>query len=599
VGNSNIANVAAISTTTGFATGWNPAPDAAVFALEVSGNTIYIGGANWTAPVGTRSRKYLAAIDATTGIAVNTWNPNPNNNVRAIAIVGSTVYVGGDFTTISVANRRGFAALNAGNGAAQSLDLQLQSAGTANLIRSLLVQSNVLFVGGSFTNALGAVHPMLVGVDLATGQAVPTPLGSEFNGPLGAVFGASALAGANGTVFVGGEFQSIGGVARQRAGALSLSTGAPLPWAPAFDATVLSFAHGSNRVYVGGAFTNLNSTNQVRGLAAVDPINGEPLAFTFLGTNQFTGVRVSALAVSSNVVYAGGDFTFFGNVQRRLVAALNAVNGSLITNFDAKLGGGGFSGGVTGLAVSRTNLYLAGDFTAVNSVSVPRLAAVSLTDGTARNWTPSPNQPVATLAVAGDNLLVGGAFTQIGGVTLRNFAMYSLMDHTLLPVDASLPNFAQGIAAIGATPTAIYVGGGFDSIGGEFRLNLANLAGFNAAAYEWDPAPDLPPVAIVVTDEAAFVAGPYRTMGRFPTNQVSGFFSVFPRAPRILRTTLAGNNLTLQYTTGDRTDAVLQATPQLENPDWVNIATNDIPGYSASHSVPVTPGDRFFRAVAR
>ena len=42
-----------------------------------------------------------------------------------------------------------------------------------------------------------------------------------------------------------------------------------------------------------------------------------------------------------------------------------------------------------------------------------------------------------------------------------------------------------------------------------------------------------------------------------------------------------------------------QATPQLENPDWVNIATNDIPGYSASHSVPVTPGDRFFRAVAR
>ena len=261
--------------------------------------------------------------------------------------------------------------------------------------------------------------------------------------------------------------------------------------------------------------------------------------------------------------------------------------------------GGGFSG-VSSLAVSRTNLYVAGDFTTVNAVSVPRLAAVSLTDGTARNWIPNPNQTVATLAVTADNLLVGGAFTQIGGVTLRNFAMYSLTDHTLLPVDASLPNFAQGISAIGATPTAIYVGGGFDSIGGEFRLNLANLAGFNAAAYEWDPAPDLAPTAIVVTDEAALIAGPYRTMGRFPTNQVNGFFSVFSRAPLMLRTTLTTTNtIRLQTTTGDRTDAVLQATPQLENPDWVNIATNDIPGYSGTFEVPVTPGSRFFRAVAR
>jgi hypothetical protein len=302
----------------------------------------------------------------------------------------------------------------------------------------------------------------------------------------------------------------------------------------------------------------------------------------------------------SNSLFVGGSFTAVGAAQRRFLAAVEPTTGNALTDFDAKLGGG--FAGVTTLAVAGPNLFVGGDFTTVNAASFPGLAGLTATNGAPLSWPapPNPNQPVTALSVTADNLYVGGGFSTIGGVTLRSFAAFSLADRSLLPVDASLPAFIN-VNAIGATPTAIYVGGSFDSIGGEFRLNLGNLAGFNAAAYEWDPAPDQPPTVITLTDQYAAVGGPFRFLGRSPTNQVNGFLAVFNRAPKILRTTLVSpNTIRMLATAGDRTDVVIQASPDLENPNWVNVTTNDVPGFSWTADVPVGANpQRFFRAVAR
>ncbi|HMD68510.1 MAG TPA: hypothetical protein VKF42_06470, partial [Chitinivibrionales bacterium] len=59
--------------------------------------TVYTGGAFDT--IGGQSRKCVAALDATTGNAT-AWNPNANDGVSALAVSGSTVYVGGDFISI-------------------------------------------------------------------------------------------------------------------------------------------------------------------------------------------------------------------------------------------------------------------------------------------------------------------------------------------------------------------------------------------------------------------------------------------------------------------------------------------------------------------
>jgi hypothetical protein len=80
-----------------------------VLAIAVSGSTVYLGGEFTTINNSSTVRNRAAAVDTTTGTATS-WNPNANNTVHAIAVSGSTVYLGGDFTTINGSTTRNRAA---------------------------------------------------------------------------------------------------------------------------------------------------------------------------------------------------------------------------------------------------------------------------------------------------------------------------------------------------------------------------------------------------------------------------------------------------------------------------------------------------------
>jgi len=166
-------------------------------------------------------------------------------------------------------------------------------------------------------------------------------------------------------------------------------------------------------------------------------------------------------------------------------------------------------------------------------------------------------------------------------------------------VDASLSASAGGVTAIGATPTTLYVGGSFISIGGEFRQNLGSLASFNASAYDWNPSPDVGPGVIALIDNFAFIGGQFRFLGQSPTNQPNGFLAVFSRAPQPALSRTTGNNVQILTTTGDRTDAVLQTSPTTISPVWTSIATNDTPGFSWTVPIPATLSQQYFRVLAR
>jgi hypothetical protein len=91
-------HVAAADATTGTATTWNPNTSGEVSALAVSGSTVYMGGSFSGANSigGSLTRNNVAAVDATTGTAT-AWDPNASGVVHALAVLGSTVYIGGDF----------------------------------------------------------------------------------------------------------------------------------------------------------------------------------------------------------------------------------------------------------------------------------------------------------------------------------------------------------------------------------------------------------------------------------------------------------------------------------------------------------------------
>ena len=73
--------------------------------------------------IGGQPRDAIAALNAADGSATTTFNPMPNNRlVLALAISGSTLYVGGYFTAIGGQPRNNIAALNASDGMATSFD---------------------------------------------------------------------------------------------------------------------------------------------------------------------------------------------------------------------------------------------------------------------------------------------------------------------------------------------------------------------------------------------------------------------------------------------------------------------------------------------
>jgi ubiquitin-protein ligase len=97
--------IAAIDASTGSAISWHPDANYHVIALAVSGDgsTVYAGGyfnvSKSSPSIGGADRNYIAALSASTGLATD-WDPNANGGVCALAVSGATVYAGGAFTTI-------------------------------------------------------------------------------------------------------------------------------------------------------------------------------------------------------------------------------------------------------------------------------------------------------------------------------------------------------------------------------------------------------------------------------------------------------------------------------------------------------------------
>ncbi|TQJ10136.1 hypothetical protein [Lapillicoccus jejuensis] len=245
------------------------------------------------------------------------------------------------------------------------------------------------------------------------------------------------------------------------ASALALAGAAP---AGAYTTTPVTCAQPDGRVsaialsggvaYLGGRFTTVrdrNGTSQPRAhLAAVD-----------LATCSLTGWRadtdgeVTALAVSSGVVYAGGSFTTVQGAARSRLAGVTTAGG--LTGLDGRL-----DGSVLGLAVRSGVLYAGGTFRTSGGAVRNRLAAWSTSGNGLTGWAPTASAAVEAVATDATRVYVGGDFAKVGGdPAATHLAALDPTSGAVLPTFRPRPAFpVRGIAVDSSVVAVAGAGGG-------------------------------------------------------------------------------------------------------------------------------------------
>src|SRR5690242_10012233 len=333
-----------------------------VDAIAVDGNIAYIGGV-FTAvrPAGSPSgsgnvtRNHLAAINLTTG-ALLPWNPGASGDVRALAVSpdGSTIYVGGTFTTLGGASRTNVGAVTSG-GTATSWN-----PGASAEVRALTIANSKLYAGGKFTNIAGTSRTRLAAFDLP-GLGLDTSWRPSANNTVTSLVPAKD---GSGRMFAGGYFTSIGGDAAQVSlAALDGASGSPTAWQDHPVDHVDALAVTASQVFAGEGGPGGKAQGFDQGTGARQ------------WSAQFDG-DVQAIAASGNLVYVGGHFVEYC------------------------IGGNG-SGA---------------PFVCDNPLSRGKLAAVAQSDGSIDDWNPQTNGSLGAYALAttSDGLAAGGQMTRYG-----------------------------------------------------------------------------------------------------------------------------------------------------------------------------------------
>ena len=233
---------------------------------------------------------------------------------------------------------------------------------------SQVVVGNTVYVAGRFTKARPAGSAVgqnettrnnLLAYDLLTGA-----LKTGFNPNLNAQALAVAASPDRSRLYVGGDFTSVGGVARSRIAALDPLTGGLITSFNArADGTVKSIAATGSTVYVGGLFTGFNNVPRAR-LAALRASDGgviSSFAPVFTGTVD-SSPRVNALALSptGDRLVIGGNFVTLNGSNRPGygLGMLNPTTGaSLPLQANDIVRDAGKDSAILSLASDGTNFY--------------------------------------------------------------------------------------------------------------------------------------------------------------------------------------------------------------------------------------------------
>jgi hypothetical protein len=470
IGSVQRAGLAAVAVGSGRVTRWNPAPTGSVEVIRPAprSRVVFVGG-DFTR-IGGASRNAVAAVDATTARSLP-FNAHASRyaSVSDVIVTATTVYVAGDFSSLGGKSRHLLAALDARTGAVTPWEPSVSGDDVTAL--ALDASRSTIYLAGDLTEVGGQQRDALGAVDIRTGAA--TPWDPRALGDI-----AILSAGAQGSVFAGGDIAFVGGARRH--GLASFAAGGSLTdWDPAIQGIVraLAIRPDNSRLYVGGAFAPGDAPAQ-RNLAVVDLSTGALRAFGG-GTNS--GVWAMAPSADGSTLYIGGAFVTVAGKRRTRLAALDAGTGELLS------WNSGANDLVRVLLPTAEALYVGGDFVSAGGLSRPRLVKLDTGTGAALGWSPDPDDNVWALELRDETLYVGGEFGQIGGRTRNALAAVDVESGDASSWD---PNADETVRVLRLSPDhgRLFAAGEFEKIGNatrgyaEFSLPQGSLTGWSPLA---------------------------------------------------------------------------------------------------------------------
>jgi outer membrane protein assembly factor BamB len=163
-------HVAALDVGTGQPLPWNPGADGTVLALLVDYGRVVVGGT--FTMLGGQQRTHLGAVEADTG-QVTSWAPEPDGTrVNVLAGHCGTVFTGGDFSRIFGQARTGLAAVNIDTFEPANWVPPISEAnrkGHRSNVRALAISGMRLVVGGEFLTS-DLTQADLVALDTGSGR---------------------------------------------------------------------------------------------------------------------------------------------------------------------------------------------------------------------------------------------------------------------------------------------------------------------------------------------------------------------------------------------------------------------------------------------
>jgi hypothetical protein len=502
-----------------------PMIDGPVYAAVPDGTGGWYLGGDFR-HVGGQFRRDAAQIDANG--QVTGWNPKPDDVVRALAVLGSQVVLGGNFTQVGqtpvTATRIGSVDLNKGDATPGF------SASANGAVLELLSSGSSLYVAGSFTAVSGVARS---GLARLTAAGV---VDASFAGRATGAVRALSLSPDAATLYAGGDFTSVssGGTStsRSRLAAFSTASGAVTSWAPAANATVnaLTTDPTSGTVYAGGTFSSVSGSSRAD-LAAISPTGGV-MAFNAgladCNTPHVTGnahsnppctPEVDSLAVSGGQLYAGGRFGRSGTTIRHDAAAFSIASGSL-TSWDPVA-----SDRVLAIAPSGPAVFLGGELTSVNGLVRNGVAALDASTGQADPaFNASADDEVLDIqpSADGSQLYMAGHFVTVNGVTRKHIVLVSAATGAVNKQFKANAN--NDVLSLGLAGGALYATGQFTKVNGVVRKHAVKLAPATGAVDSVFKADTVGPKgtlqaggmvqSMVVSADATkvYLAGPFQTV---------------------------------------------------------------------------------------